>query len=157
TTGPSPLTYVSIDTAPAATISLWRLMMCPSSVRVQFDPQERGFPHDSVGRLRGSASIGCDKREATVVVGTARPGCAGRSDQLFGEGVTGDDGAWRVISGRLQRHTVDGVFAVGRDIGDAGVFVDAEVVGHGSAGDEFGFASRLVGNGIDRHAHEQLL
>jgi hypothetical protein len=61
---------------------------------------------------------------------------------LLGEGLAGYTDAWSVLVPRPQRHPVNGVFPVGGDIGDAGVLIDAEVVGHGAARDELGLTCR---------------
>jgi hypothetical protein len=51
----------------------------------------------------------------------------------------------------LQRHPVDGVLPVRGDVGDAGVFIEAEVVAHHAAGDKFGLPGGVVGIRVDAH------
>jgi hypothetical protein len=92
-------------------------------------------PAAAVGWWGGCASVGGDVGDASVVAGVACPCAAGWSDQLVGEGVSDEDVAV-LLRCAVQVHEINGVLAVGRDVGDVGVFVDAEVVVHGAACDE---------------------
>jgi hypothetical protein len=65
---------------------------------------------------------------------------------LLGDGLAGHDAA---RSAWPQWYAVNGVFPVRGDIGDAGVLIDAEVIGHGAARDEFRLTRRFVGDRID--------
>src|SRR5215472_10801244 len=99
----------------------------------QLGSHELGRPDDAVCWGGDQSAVGGDIGDPAVVAGTTPPRCAGGPGELVVERVAGHD-----LPGAagLQRYTVEGVFPVGGDAGDAGVLIEAKVVGHGAARDE---------------------
>ena len=88
-----------------------------------------GGPSDSIGGRRDQPAVGGDVGDPAVILGAPSLRGAGGPSELLVEQLTHHDlpGA---ASALLQLHTVDGVLPVRGDIGDAGVLVEAEVIGH---------------------------
>jgi hypothetical protein len=62
---------------------------------------------------------------------------------LVGEGVPGHDGPTQTRSAQVQRHPNDGVVDVRSQVGDASIFIDAEVVDRmDGPRDEFGLTAK---------------
>src|ERR1700730_18247089 len=123
----------------------------------EFDAHESGGPEDPIRGQFHPAAVGGDVGDMAVIIGPASPVDARWADNLVGEGLAGHDGAPQARSARLQRHAFDDVVRMPGEVGDAQVFIQAEVIHGFDVGDIFGFPDRFMRGRVDRHAHEEFL
>ena len=92
-----------------------------------------------------------------IILRAAPPGTTGGSYQGLGERIAGSDDEPGTVTVCFHDHAIDRVLSVGRDIGDASVLVQNEVISEPSTGNKLRQPGWLERHGINRNAHHKLL
>src|SRR6476646_4797672 len=121
-----------------------------SGLSQQLDFHELGWLRTPL-RRRCCASVGGEERKPPIFTRLPSPVTGRGADEFWSEGIAGDANPFLAVFCRLERQTINRILSMRRQIGEAGVLIDTEVIEHPTTTDNFRLPAWIV-----VHSHEQL-
>src|SRR5258708_24838187 len=126
-----------------------------SGLSQQLDFHELGWSRATL-RRRCRAPVGREERKPPIFTRLPSPVTGRGADEFWSEGIASDADPFLAVFCRLERQTINRILSMRRQIGEASVLIDTEVVEHPAATDNFRLPDWIVGRRFDLHSHKEL-